>query len=74
MDWNNRHMTPQEYDQARKDLGMSQAGVGRFLGFSERKSRRLARGDVAVPAAVALLLRLLIEDGHQPIVPKKGEL
>lgn len=66
---NQRRMTAAQFTKAIKDLGMSQAGVGRFLGVSERHARRFVRGEAEVPEAYALLLRSLLFHNEQPIVP-----
>ena len=57
-------MTPDEYRAAYERLGLSQAGAGRFLANNAvtgpRASRHWAQGTVAVPHAVALMLRLML--------------
>jgi hypothetical protein len=52
-----RDMSPKEYRETIKALGMSQSAAGRFLGLSARTSRRYARGQAEIPAAHVLLLR-----------------
>ena len=47
MTWQDeRMMSPAQYRWYIKALGMSQAGAGRYLGVSERTSRRLDRKSV----------------------------
>jgi len=63
-------MSPAQYRWYIKALGMSQAGAGRYLGVSERTSRRFARGEAEVPVSMVLLLRALYQYGLDPVVPK----
>ena len=60
-----RSMTPLQFKRAIKQLGMSQAGAGRFLGVSERTARRMMRGEAKIPAAFCLLLRSMIHYGER---------
>lgn len=53
-------MTPAELRNAIDRLGLSQVGLGRFLGVDPRTVRRWAAGDLPVPRAVDMLLRLMI--------------
>ena len=53
-------MSPAQYRWYIKALGMSQAGAGRYLGVSERTSRRFSRGEAEVPTSMVLLLRCSI--------------
>jgi DNA-binding transcriptional regulator YiaG len=64
-----REMTPTQYKRIIKELGMSQAGSGRFLGFSERTARRFISGQAIIPPAAALLLRAMVVHKEVPIVP-----
>ena len=63
-------MSPAQYRWYIKALGMSQAGAGRYLGVSERTSRRFARGEAEVPVSMVLLLRALYHFDLDPVVPK----
>ena len=58
-----REMSASEYLIAIAKLGLNQAEAGRFLMVSERTARRYCSGDTEVPAAVAMLLRLMIKQG-----------
>jgi DNA-binding transcriptional regulator YiaG len=53
-------MTPAQYRDAIKLLGLSQVGAGRFLGVDPRTSRAWASGQSPIPVAVAKLLTLMI--------------
>ena len=71
MTWQDeRMMSPAQYRWYIKALGMSQAGAGRYLGVSERTSRRFSRGEAEVPTSMVLLLRSLYHHGDKPVVPK----
>jgi hypothetical protein len=71
MDWQNeREMTPAEYRQVLKQLGLNTASAGRYLGRSARTSHRYGRGETSIPAAEVLLLRSLLAHGITPVVPK----
>ena len=70
MNWQNRTMTPDQYAWYINKLGMTQAGAGRFLGISERTSRRYIRGEGEIPPAQALLLRSMYFHKDTPVVPK----
>jgi DNA-binding transcriptional regulator YiaG len=70
MSWQTqRSMTPTQYKRIIRELGMSQAGSGRFLGFSERTARRFISGDATIPPAAALLLRAMVVHKEVPVVP-----
>ena len=56
-------MTPFQYKDAIKALGLSQRAAGKFLGVDERTSRRWIAGDAQVPESAAKLLRLMIKLG-----------
>lgn len=53
-------MTPNQYRDAIKRLGLSQRGAGAFLGVDERTSRRWAIGEASIPESVGKLLRLMV--------------
>ena len=68
-----RMMSPQEYLQTVWRLGLNQTDGGRFLGVSERTSRRYVRGEAEVPPAQVLLLRAMLEFKIKPQVPKNRQ-
>ena len=53
-------MTPDQYRNAIKKLGMSQAKAGEFLGVSLRTSQGYALGEYPIPEGFAKLLRLMV--------------
>lgn len=59
-------MKPKEYLAAIEKLGLTQAKAGEFVGFTARQSRRWISGDYPVPAAVAMLLRLMLKHKVRP--------
>jgi len=63
-------MSPEEYLWVIKQLGVDQAKLGRYLGRSERTSRRYARGETPIPPAEVLLLRALLVTRTQPLIPR----
>ena len=70
MSWQtNRKMSALELHAHHQFFEISQAGMGRFLGRSERTVRRWVRGEIKVPAAEVLLLRSLIAHDEKPTVP-----
>lgn len=52
-------MTPDDYRAALASLDLSQVGAARLFGVDPRTSRRWARGDLDVPKAVQIALRLM---------------
>jgi len=71
MNWQTeRTMTPEEYAWIITRLGVDQAKLGRYLGVSERTSRRYVRGEARIPPAEVLLLRALVAYKVTPLVPK----
>ena len=50
-------------------LGIDQAKCARFLGISERTTRRYIRGEIPIPPAHALLLRAMVRLRAKPVVP-----
>jgi len=71
MSWQDqREMTGAQFEEAILKLGMSRAGAGRFLGLSERQTRRLVRGQKPVPESAALLLASMLAHGETPVVPR----
>lgn len=53
-------MTAAEYRAALDALGLSQARLGRLFGVDKNTPNRWAMGAVAVPGAVALILRAML--------------
>lgn len=53
-------MTPAQFRATIKQLGLSQAGAGRFLGVSDRTARRWASGEYPIPPHVINLLTLMV--------------
>jgi len=64
-----RTMTPGQFVIAMNALDLDQAKTARLLGISERTTRRYVRGETAIPAAHALLLRAMVRFKVTPIVP-----
>jgi DNA-binding transcriptional regulator YiaG len=62
-------MSGRDYEILIEQLGMTQAGSARFVGFSERTARRWIAGDAEVPPSVVLLLNSLVMMREQPRVP-----
>ena len=54
-------MTPLQLRSAIERLGLSQEGLGRFLGVQGRSVRRWISGEWPVPKPVAKLLRLMVK-------------
>ena len=52
-------MTPDAFRAHLSRLGYSQAGFGRFIGYSDRSIRRFAAGTDPVPLVVQRLLVLM---------------
>lgn len=52
-------MTHTDFRRTIENLGLSQAGVSRILGVSDRAVRMWIAGDRSIPEPVAKLLRLL---------------
>jgi DNA-binding transcriptional regulator YiaG len=76
MNWQHeRTMSPEEYAWIISRLGLDQAKLGRYLGVSERTSRRYVRGEARIPPAEVLLLRALVVFKVKPLVPqwRKGQ-
>ena len=56
-------MTPEQFKENRKSLGMSQRELARALGgVNERTLRRWETGEIDIPGPVQRLLRLFILD------------
>jgi len=58
-------MTPRQYRNALKRLGLNQVEAAKVLGVSAPTSRRYAAIDGEIPEPVSKLLRLWIEMGTQ---------
>lgn len=56
-------MTHTEYREAIESLGLSQVGAARLFGVDPRTSRRWALGELPVPRAVELALKLMLKHG-----------
>ena len=53
-------ISPAEYERLLAALGLNQSSGARFLGISDRTSRRYVAGEAEVPAAAVKLLRLML--------------
>lgn len=53
-------MTPEQYREAIKRLGLNQSDAGAFIGVNPVTSRRWATGKADVPPPVSMLLRLML--------------
>jgi hypothetical protein len=62
-------MTGKQFEKAFQQLGMTQAGCGRFLGISERHMRRLVLGERKVDPGHGMLLLSMVHHGDNPVVP-----
>jgi transcriptional regulator with XRE-family HTH domain len=67
--WQERSMEPTDFVITLIKLNLDQAKCARFLGISERTTRRYVRGETAIPPAHALLLRAMVRFRVTPIVP-----
>lgn len=56
-------MTHTEYREAIESIGLSQVGAARLFGVDPRTSRRWALGELPVPRAVELALKLMLKHG-----------
>lgn len=59
-------MSPTDFRHTIESLGLTQAGVSRILGVSDRAVRMWIAGDRAVPEPVAKLLRLIASGALSP--------
>lgn len=59
-------MTADQYRSAIEAIGLSQRSAAKFLGVTERTSRRWALGEMPPPIYVAKLLRLMIRLNLKP--------
>lgn len=70
-DWQlKRTMSATQFKRIVKELGMSKAAAGRYIGVSLRRLRRITKGQSEVPESAALLLHSLVAHGEKPTVPK----
>lgn len=70
-DWQyERKMSSHAFKRAIKQLYVTQAFVGRYIGVSPRTLRRMIKGQAKVPTSAALLLRSLIAHNERPRMPK----
>jgi DNA-binding transcriptional regulator YiaG len=70
-DWQNqRRMTATQFKRICKQLDISKAAAGRYIGVSLRRLRRITKGESEVPESAALLLRSLVAHNEKPVVPK----
>jgi hypothetical protein len=53
-------ISPAEYERLLAALGLNQSSGARFLGVSDRTSRRYVAGEAEVPASAVKLLRLML--------------
>ena len=71
MSWQEqRTMRGREFKTVIKELGMTQAGAGRYLDISERTARRVVLNQSVLSAPAVLLLRSLAAHSEKPVVPK----
>jgi DNA-binding transcriptional regulator YiaG len=63
-----QHMNNADFRKARKDLRMTQAQLGEFLGISKRQVQNIEWGASPVHKAYADLMRLTLE-ANAPGVP-----
>lgn len=60
-------MTPDAYREALDSLGLSQVVAASLFGVDPRTSRRWAAGDLEVPKAVEIALRLMLFIGAKKL-------
>jgi hypothetical protein len=66
-------MTSDEYRAALDKLGISQLAAGRLFAVGARTSRRWALDEARIPAAVAMLLRLMLKKRLKLEIPVWNE-
>jgi hypothetical protein len=70
MDWQDkRTMSGEEYQRILARWDLSYADGGRFLGVSDRHSRRYAHDEIKIPVPTVLLLRSMLAHGERPKLP-----
>ena len=55
-------MTPQQFREARRELGLSQIKLAKALQVTERTVRRYEYGEVEIPGPVEVLIDLWLSD------------
>jgi len=69
-------MNAKQYRKALADLEMSQVAAGRLFQVGDRTARRWALGEARVPEAVAIVLRLMVDNKVElktPITASEGD-
>jgi len=69
-------MNAKQYRKALADLEMSQVAAGEFFKVGARTSRRWALGEARIPEAVAIVLRLMVDNKLElqtPITASEGD-
>jgi hypothetical protein len=59
-------MNRTEFSKAIDALGLTQVGAARFLGVDPRTCRRYVAGELPLPPAAAMLLRVMLAHGLAP--------
>lgn len=49
-------MTPEQLKTKLSELGLSQVGLARLIGVSDRQVRRWVRGDTPIPKPIEMLI------------------
>jgi DNA-binding transcriptional regulator YiaG len=62
-------MTTEQYNAALDKLGFNQQAAGRLFGVGKRTAGRWAQGQARIPAAVAMLLQLMVKKKLKLEVP-----
>lgn len=61
-------MNSTEYRQALQQLGLSQRAAAKYLGITERHSRRFADEELPVSLPVIMLLRLMLDGSDREAI------
>jgi hypothetical protein len=61
-----RTITPARYAWLIERLNLNQSAAGRFLGISDRQSRRFIAGDIRIDPATAMLLEIMVAHNLSP--------
>ena len=59
-------MNQTEFSKAIDALGLTQVSAARFLGVDPRTCRRYVAGELPLPPAAAMLLRVMLAQGLAP--------
>jgi hypothetical protein len=59
-------MNHTEFSKAIDALGLTQVGTARFIGVDPRTCRRYVAGELPLPPAAAMLLRVMLAHGLAP--------